>query len=256
MKRLLKNILILLFVLGVSGCSTSPAGRTQLKLMPESQMDAMGAESFSKMKQTMPRVTSGPDVRWVTCITHTLLDVMGENKNEWEIQIFKDSSPNAFALPGKKMGVHTGMISLVSNSSELAAVIGHEIAHVKAGHGNERVSQQLIIQSGLSVAQIALGNGKETDNMILAGLGLGAQFGILLPFSRSHEKEADILGLKYMGQAGYDPMGAVSLWQKMAAQGGSPPEFLSTHPSSQSRIQYLSERAQGMPRPEQTPCPR
>jgi len=135
------------------------------------------------------------------------------------------------------------MLKLATDQSELAAVMGHEIAHVEANHGNERVSQNMVVQGGLAVATVALASQeKKTQNqLILAGLGVGAQFGIMLPFSRHHEKEADLMGLEYMAKAGFNPDGAVSLWTKMAGQGKSPAEFMSTHPNPDNRIKYLAD---------------
>ncbi|HAG92265.1 MAG TPA: peptidase, partial [Bdellovibrionales bacterium] len=185
--------------------------------------------------------------RKVKCVTTALLKAMGENPSEWEIKVFKDPTPNAFALPGKNVGVHTGMMSLVANQDQLAAVIGHEIGHVLAHHGNERVSQGMLTQAGLQVADAVLGKNSKNDKYLMAALGMGAQVGILLPFSRKQETEADRLGLEYMAKAGFDPRQAPELWKLMKAKGGGGgPEFLSTHPSSDSRIADLSERAPGL----------
>lgn len=235
---LLASILLL-------SCATSPTGRKQVKLLPDSQLAQMGAQSFAELKKKTPPGKSRTDRVRVLCISHALLRAIGESPDAWEIQVFEDKSPNAFALPGKKIGVHTGMIRLAKNDSQLAAVIGHEIGHVLAAHGNERVSQQLGTQVLLAGASLALGNNPKTDKMILMGLGVGAQFGVLLPFSRSHEREADRLGLQYMAQAGFDPREASNLWVQMsrASGGSSQPEFLSTHPSPSSRIQDLAQRA-------------
>jgi predicted Zn-dependent protease len=236
---------LFLFLFILNNCSTSPTGRKQLKYLPDEQMQTMGKSAFAQIKAEKGTVTkNSKDYEYVKCVTDALLRVMNENPKEWEIEIFKDDTPNAFALPGKKMGVHTGMLKLAQNPSQLAAVIGHEIAHVKAGHGNERASQQLLVQGGMAVAQIALGKDSQTDQMILGALGLGAQFGVLLPFSRTHESEADELGLKYLYAAGFDANQAPELWRVMSKQGGgSPPEFLSTHPSANTRIAKLSSQA-------------
>lgn len=237
--KLIPALLILLI-----SCSTSPTGRRQMTLLPESQLASMGGQSFDEMKRQKPLSRNRQHQRKVECITNALLLSMNENPKEWEIAVFEDKSPNAFALPGKKMGVHTGMFSVAKNNAQLAAVIGHEIGHVLAKHGNERVSQQLTAQLAVAGASIALGQDSQTDQLILAGLGLGAQFGVLLPFSRTHEREADQLGLTYMARAGFDPREASKLWQNMS-QGskGAPPELLSTHPSPDSRIRDLAALA-------------
>jgi predicted Zn-dependent protease len=207
-------------------------------------MNQMGDQAFSDMVKKQPTLSeSSPEHKRVRCISDALLKAMGKNPSDWDINVFKAEEPNAFALPGNNFGVHTGMIELVDNNGQLAAVIGHEIAHVIAEHGNERASQQMAVQGGMAVAQIALGQSKTTDRLLLGAMGLGAQVGVLLPFSRKHESEADELGVKYMSQAGFDPREAPELWKKMAQKGGGPPEFLSTHPSPETRIQKLSELA-------------
>ena len=150
---------------------------------------------------------------------------------------------NAFALPGGKIGVHTGILKVANSADQLAAVLGHEVGHVIARHGAERVSQSVATQGGLALADIMLDRKSESRSLIMAGLGLGAQFGILLPFSRKHESEADEIGLYLMANAGFDPEHSVELWRNMAkASGGAPPEFLSTHPSNTSRISGLQSR--------------
>lgn len=225
-------------------CSSTPTGRSQLTLISSSQMDSMGEQSFEELKKK-GNVSKDPKQNtYVQCITNALLQAMGENPSSWEVLVFNDDSPNAFALPGKNVGVHTGMIKLAQNQHQLAAVVGHEIGHVLAEHGNERVSQNLVAQAGLQAADIFLGGDSQKDQLILGALGVGAQFGVLLPFSRKQESEADHLGLEYMAKAGFDPRQASELWQQMKQKaGGSPPEFLSTHPSPQSRIEDLSQRA-------------
>lgn len=238
----MKKLLVFLVIL--SACATTPTGRKQLLLLNNSQVSQMGAQSFAKLKQEKPMSRDPFQNRVVGCITQRLLIAMGENPRAWEIGVFQDNSPNAFALPGNKMGIHTGMIRLVKNQDQLAAVIGHEIGHVLARHGNERMSQATLTQVGLSAAQVALGQNRRQDQMILAALGIGAQVGVLLPFGRKQETEADRLGLKYMAEAGFDPRQAAELWKLMARSGGGgPPEFLSTHPSPRSRINDLSARA-------------
>lgn len=207
-------------------------------------MDEMGVASFTELKNQTPTVKDPTTYNYIKCITDRLLVSMNEDPKAWQIEVFKDETPNAFALPGRKMGIHTGMISLAKNQDQLAAVIGHEIGHVMAQHSNERVSQATLAQTGLQIGAIALGTGKSTDNLIYGAMGIGVQFGVLMPFSRTHETEADRLGQMYMAKAGFDPREAGELWKLMAQVGGSQPEFLSSHPSPESRIKDLSSRAQ------------
>ncbi|MBC85819.1 MAG: peptidase [Bdellovibrionaceae bacterium] len=233
---------LFLLPLLILACTTSPTGRNQLLLMGNRQMSDMGDQSFEQMQKEVPISRNSKDNRYVRCITDRLLSAIGENPRSWKVRIFQDKSLNAFALPGKNIGVHTGMLNFAQSQHQLAAVIGHEIGHVLANHGNERVSQALVTQLGLQATEVALGSERsEKNNLILAGLGLGAQFGVLLPFSRKHESEADLLGLEYMSKAGFNPRGAVELWQNMASNSkGSPPEILSTHPANSTRIRNLS----------------
>lgn len=246
-KRHLIPLMAFAFILMVTNsCSTSPSGRKQLILLPSSQINQLGASSFAQLQQQKKLTEDSKSVNYVTCITHHLLIAMGEKPQSWQIGVFNDDSPNAFALPGNKMGIHTGMLKLAKNQDQIAAVIGHEIGHVLSQHGNERMSQNLVTQLGIQATAISLGRDRVQDQLILGALGIGVQLGVLLPFSRTHEREADRLGLQYMAAAGFDPRQAAELWRLMsvAAGGKSAPEFLSTHPSSESRIKDLEQRAQ------------
>lgn len=225
-------------------CATSPLGRNQLILFPDAEMTQMGAAAFQDIKEKTP-LASGSDVNsYVTCVSqHIIRALPNGNPSEWEIRVFEDDSANAFALPGKKIGVHTGLLDVAENQSQLATVIGHEVAHVLANHSNERVSTNFVTQSGLQLAQIAVGADTAVKQQLFGLLGLGAQYGVVLPFSRAQEAEADLVGLEIMAEAGFDPRESVKLWQNMQAAGGdSPPEFMSTHPSSDRRITELNAR--------------
>lgn len=240
----MKKLFLFALTMTLAACSSTPTGRRQLTLISNDQMSQLGDGSFEELKKKQPVSKDPAQNNYVKCVTHRLLKSMGENPSEWEVLVFEDKSPNAFALPGKNVGVHTGMLNLVKNQDQLAAVIGHEIGHVLANHGNERVSQGIVAQAGLTVADVVLGRDSRSDEMIVAALGIGAQFGVLLPFSRRQETEADRLGLKYMAESGFNPQEAAELWRLMSAEAGEgPPEFLSTHPSPQSRINDLSQRA-------------
>lgn len=232
------------FILLLSGCATVPeTGRSALWLMPEAQLEAMASSSFAQMRQEMP-VSNNPEYnRRVQRVGHRIASVVRNELPDtvWEFVVFEDDSINAFAMPGGYVGFNTGMFRIIETDDELAVVMGHEVAHVVARHGNERVSQQLLI-SGAGLA-LALGtrNMDRTDREIfLAAFGAGSTIGFLLPFSRHHEAEADEMGLFYMARAGYDPRAAITFWQKMEAESrGGVPEFLSTHPSGHRRIQLL-----------------
>lgn len=238
--RLSLMFLSVITMLVISACSTSPTGRSQLILLPDGQMNELGVQSFAQMKQKGSVVT-GAKLNYVRCISNRLLSTMGENPQTWEVQVFNDASANAFALPGKKIGVNTGMIKL-ANRDQLAAVIGHEIAHVKARHGAERLSMNMGLQTLNQLLAQGLA-GSEYAGLAQQALAIGGQVGVLLPYSRTHESEADNIGLVIMAKAGFNPTAGVTLWQAMQkASKGAPPELLSTHPSSQTRINALQKQ--------------
>ena len=233
-------------------CATSPLGRSQLQLFPESQMAEMGVAAFQDMKQQQPLETSSQTNGYVSCVARAIIAELPEQRT-WEVQVFKDDSANAFALPGGKIGVHTGLLDIAEYPDQPATVIGHEVAHVLASHANERVSTSYVASTGLQLAQVAAGEPTAAKQQLFGLLGLGAQVGVLLPFSRTQESEADLLGLDLMAKAGFDPRASIPLWENMSqAGGGKPPEFLSTHPSHTTRIGDLSKRLQtAMPLYEQ-----
>ena len=233
-----------------SACATSPEGRSQLKLLPEDQINSMGVQSFEQIKKDTPESSDANMRKYVQCIADAIIPQLKQDNDpsKWEVRVFADDQANAFALPGNKIGVYEGLMKYAVNQHQVATVMGHELAHVIAQHGNERVSDQMAAQAGLAIAAIALGTSDTSDNnkaMILAGLGLGVQYGVILPFSRTHESEADLVGLDLMASSGFDPRESVKLWQNMSKSGAQPPQFLSTHPSSSTRIEKLNER---MPR--------
>ena len=226
----------------LAACVTSPLGRQQLHMYPESEVDALGEAAFQQMKRELPLAQTPAMEHYVMCVTQDLAAVLrSENApKSWEVKVFKDASANAFALPGGKIGVHTGMFDVAQTPGQLAAVLGHEISHVTAEHTNERLSTQAVAQSGLSAAQVLLGSDSAGSQQLMAALGVGAQVGLLLPFNRAQEEEADLLGLELMARAGFDPRQSVELWKRMQeSAGGAPPEFLSTHPAAATRIHAL-----------------
>ena len=205
-------------------------------------MDAMGAQSFQDLKQKTPIDSSPADNAYVRCIAMPItVAARGRTSVEnWEIVVFKDPTANAFALPGGKIGVHTGIMSVAKSDAQLAAVLGHEIGHVIARHGDERVSQGMLAQ-GVMIGAGTLASDSPYRGLILGALGLGTQFGVLLPYSRTQESEADLIGQKLMAEAGFDPRQSVELWKNMMSASGNkaPAEWMSTHPANQSRIEAL-----------------
>ena len=231
-----QQFLALLFLAALAGCATSPTGRSQLLVFPADELDAMGIKAFDEMRAQLT-VEEDPAINaYVRCVANAITDELPDKNTSWEVVVFKDDNPNAFALPGGKMGVYTGMLKVAENQDQLASVLGHEVGHVLAQHGNERMSQQQITNVALSVAA---GSGY-VDSLSMQALGLGAQIGILLPYSRDHESEADVIGLDLMAEAGFDPRESVQLWKNMEKTGGgAPPEFMSTHPAGSTRIDNL-----------------
>jgi predicted Zn-dependent protease len=242
--NVLLRFVIIIVVLLTSACATSPTGRKQLKLFPESQMVQMGIASYGQMKDQTPLSKDKLTIKYVTCVAQAITRETSSSY-QWEVNVFDDKAINAFALPGGKIGVYTGLLQVASSQHQLAAVLGHEIAHVLANHGNERVSVAFAADSGLKLAQVLAGETTQQKSQLLGLLGLGAQVGVLLPYGRTQESEADVLGLEYMASAGFDPRQSVALWENMGRVGGKkPPELLSTHPSNTTRINDLNKHMQ------------
>ncbi|CAN5209615.1 M48 family metallopeptidase [soil metagenome] len=238
------RLMVLLAVFLVAACATSPLGRDQLILFPDEQLDQMGLTAWQQIRQDTP-VDDGRQVnRYVSCIAQAITSQLpGETAGGWEVSVFEQDEVNAFALPGRKIGVYDGLLNVAENQDQLAAVIAHEVGHVLSQHANERVSTAFAAQTGLQLAQIAAGAATPAKQQLFGLLGLGAQVGILLPFGRKQETEADLVGLDLMAKAGFDPRASVALWKNMAKAGGArPPEFLSTHPSGERRIDDLNAR--------------
>jgi predicted Zn-dependent protease len=233
--------LSLLAVLAVVACTAAPhTRRSQLILVSPEQESKLGAQAFRQVL-TKSRVDPRPTViRPVQEVGGRLARAANRRDFKWEFAVIDDPKQvNAFALPGGKVAVYTGLFPVAQDTNGLAVVLGHEIAHVLARHGAERISQGLVAQAGGTLLSGLLGGGP-TANALLAAYGLGAQVGVLLPFSRTQESEADHIGLMLMAQAGYDPRAALAFWQRMERTGGGgSPEFLSTHPSHGTREQQI-----------------
>ena len=234
----------------LGGCATAPSGRSQLLLVSDSQMTQLGAASFEQMKASDKLSRDARKSAYVDCIVAARAAELSEpwRSQAWEAQVFAIDSANAFALPGGKVGVNTGLFDVAKNQDQLAAVIGHEIGHVVSRHANERVSHSTLAEagSGLVAAYVGRNSSPEQVKQYVALLGAGTQVGVLLPYSRLHESEADTLGQELMAKAGFDPAGAAALWQNMiaaAGSGASPPRLLSTHPDPAARASALAARA-------------
>lgn len=226
------------------GCEETPTGRKQLTLLPDRQLAAYGARIFADLKRSQPAVMDPAINRYVHCVTENIINALPEPRGDWEVVVFQNPSPNAFALPGNKIGVNSGLLRVARTQDQLAAVIAHEVGHMLADHANERLTQQLAVRGGLAIVDLFSDDPADWKYQVLRkALGIGAQVGILLPFSRTHEKEADAVGLELMARAGFDPRASLELWENMAAASREQPvEFLSTHPSHETRSEELEER--------------
>ena len=230
----------------LAACATVPeTGRTQLLLISASEEMQLGFTEFEKLKRSTP-ISRDPQINGrVQEVGRRIAAVAPLPDAQWEFVVFdKPDTANAFCLPGGKVGIYTGLLPLAQNDAGLATVIGHEVAHAVARHGAERVSQGLVLDMGGQVlAQAMHTNSELTRSIVQEAYGLAGTVGVLLPYSRKQELEADHLGLLYMARAGYDPREAVSFWERFAAygrnRGGKPPEFLSTHPVDSTRLAQL-----------------
>jgi predicted Zn-dependent protease len=229
----------------VTACETVPyTGRSQLQFMSPQQESQLGAQAYQQTLAKTKLSTDAAASEMVTRVGSRVAAVTGHPEYQWEYRLIQDDKQvNAFALPGGKVAVYTGMLPITRDENGLAAVLSHEIGHVIARHGGERVSQQMLVNVGLETTMAALSRGNPATVQAVASLlGAGATVGVLLPWSRAQESEADHLGLILMAKAGYDPHAARDLWVRMAATSkgsGKPPEFLSTHPSEPTRIQQI-----------------
>lgn len=261
MKHLLRTGTVFCVVLSslvMTGCETVPiTGRSQLNLVPESMVRSMAVQEYNSFLQS-PETKLSTDSskaamvqRVGTQIADAVERYMRANGMEeqiegyeWEFNLVESKEVNAWAMPGGKVVVYTGLLDLAETEDQLAAVVGHEIAHAIARHGNERMSQGLLTtMGGIALSQAVKDRPAQTRELLLTSYGIGSTVGIILPYSRTQESEADRLGLIFMAMAGYNPEAAVTFWQKMAAQnkGASVPEFLSTHPADETRIENIRE---------------
>lgn len=248
--RPLFSLSLIALTLTFSACSSSPTGRQQVLLFSGDEMSQLGAQSFEELKKN-EKINTDPKInKYVQCVSLAITRNLPPQTDfkEWEVVVFDSDQVNAFALPGGKIGVYTGLLKVAKNQDQLATVIGHEVAHVIANHSNERLSNSQFVDMGLQISSMAT-SGTEYHEMAMAGLGLGAQYGIMMPYGRTQESESDIVGLRLMADAGFDPKQSVELWKNMAAASGSnqPPELLSTHPSHSTRINDLQDEISRLP---------
>jgi predicted Zn-dependent protease len=227
----------------VAGCAGSGETGLGIDLVSEEQVQQMGIESWQRIRSETPISKDGAAQQTADEVADNLLQAAGADPGEWEVVVFQGDQANAFALPGGKIGIYEGMFQAVQNEAQLAAVVAHEIGHLQAEHARERVSSEVATQGVVQLVSAALQAGNVGyANAIAGALGAGAQYGVLLPYSRNQELEADRFGLQLMAQAGYDPRETLAFWCQMQQQGGGePPAFLSTHPTPGNRIEQLQE---------------
>lgn len=237
-------LLAFLVSASVVACETVPiTGRSQLLILPESDELKMGLQSYQDVLKKS-KISTDPAMNdLVRRVGTRIAAATGRSNYQWEFKVIEEQQANAFCLPGGKVAVYTGILPITKDEAGLAVVLGHEVSHAIARHGAERVSQNLLVEVGLTGTMAALSKGDpNTVKNVGALLGAGASVGLLLPWGRAQESEADHLGLIYMAKAGYDPHAARDLWVRMAEAakgGGRPPEFLSTHPSEATRIKQI-----------------
>jgi predicted Zn-dependent protease len=249
------RIVIALFSLGLtllsfSGCSTVPAtGKSALLLMPESALQEQSNSLFAELKKKEKISSNARHNAMAQRVGEKIAKVAEADMPgvKWEFVVFDSEQLNAFALPGGQVGIYSGIFDLVEEDSDLATVVSHEIAHVSAQHGNQRMSRQMLITAGgVILAAATQKQETKTRNAMLAAYGLGSQVGVVLPFSRGQELEADQVGLSYMARAGYNPRRAIVFWEKMMMKNNPNmmPELLSTHPAHRTRIEALEKQVE------------
>jgi len=248
--------LIVLVLLTVVACSTVPlTERRQLSLVPESDMTALSFTEYDKFIKSNKLSTDKDKAAMVKRVGERIARAVeaymasaGLSNNlggyKWEFNLIEDANVNAWCMSGGKVVVYTGLLPITQTETGLATVMGHEIAHAVARHGSERMSDQMLLQLGGTALSAALAQQPEqTRSMALAAYGAGSQVGVILPFSRQNEYEADYMGVIFMAMAGYNPNESIPFWERMAQKGGSkPPEFLSTHPVDRNRINRLKQK--------------
>lgn len=240
---LIAGLVILWQYFGSEKFVNPETGRKSRVGMSVEQESTLGFQTYQQVLSQARTIDSGPQYQLVKTVATRLAQATGKAGADfqWQVSLIQDNQVNAFCLPGGKIVVYTGIIPVARNEAALATVMGHEMAHATSRHGAQRVLQQSLTQTAMTGVAVSLGEmDYEKQRAIMGALGAGARFGILMPFGRKHESEADEIGLIYMARAGYDPRESIRFWERMEqASTNNPPEFLSTHPSHGTRIQQL-----------------
>ncbi|HMJ91988.1 MAG TPA: M48 family metallopeptidase [Candidatus Acidoferrum sp.] len=230
---------------GAEKVTNPETGRKARVALSSAQEESLGLQSYREVLAQSEVIQSGPEHEMVVRVAERLARVTGEAAKDfkWQVSLIRSPQANAFCLPGGKIAVFTGILPHAKTEDGLAAVMGHEMAHAVARHGSQRLLRGNLTQTLMMGASFSLGDMDYNQRRaVMAALGAGAQFGVLLPFSREHELEADQVGLLYMARAGYNPREAIAFWERMSQAGGQqPPEFASTHPANATRIQELEQ---------------
>ena len=245
----LPRILILATALGISACSRAPfTNRLQLNLFPDPLMNQLGTATYAEMLGGTRVERKSQDAKTLRRVGRRISRVAKKPSYRWRYALIKDDDTlNAWCLPGGKIAFYSGILPVLKNEAGMGFVMGHEVGHAMARHGAERISQQATMIGGLTALYLYLDNKSdmpdEAKNMLMAALGVGVELGVMLPFSRAHEKEADVMGMMYMANAGYPPEESIDVWTRMSAgrEGLEMPDFLSTHPSHKQRKKNLRE---------------
>lgn len=227
----------------LAGCVQNPSlGRRQLILISESQLAAMSQNAWSQMQKTQRFSRNRSANRRIERIGTRIVDAARAGDRNWEFHIIDSETVNAFVMPGGQVAFYQGILDIMDNEDQIATVMGHEVGHVVGRHAAERASQQIAAGLGLTAANIALAqSGLSYRNEIAAILGAGVTYGVILPYSRQHEFEADRLGVTFMNDADYRTGEALEFWKTMAAKGGNTVDFMSTHPADSKRISALQQ---------------
>ena len=259
MKRLaLFNSIFICILLGIYGCGSVPiTGRSQLNLVSDHEVLSLSLQEYNDYIRTAKKSTDQAATAMVTNVGRRIADAVEAYYKytgmeaaladySWEFNLIDDPQVNAFCMPGGKIVVYSGILPITKDETGLAVVLGHEVGHAIAKHANERMSQQMIAQYGAAGLGAILGKSSSSVQSIAQTVyGLGAQYGVMLPYGRKHELEADELGLVLMGIAGYNPEAAIPFWERMSQQGSAVPEFMSTHPSDRTRIEDIRKKLPG-----------